>query len=74
MSIEKTTETKQFCIFANGDHNLEFEVEATINGLEIDIGGITIPWDWIEAARKEVFGSTDHHTKGAFGPIDSGDK
>lgn len=35
----------------DGEYNREMRVEATECGLEIDYG-VTIPWEWIDAARR----------------------
>lgn len=39
--------------FADGEYNTEGDIEATKDGIEIDLG-IYISWEWIDAARREL--------------------
>lgn len=39
-------ELKRTSTYADGEHNTDLEIEATQNGLELDLG-VVIPWDWI---------------------------
>lgn len=52
MDAQTKRETGKFT-YANGEYNAELEVEATHNGLELDLGCL-IPWEWILAAREAV--------------------
>jgi len=39
--------------FAWGDYNVDGEIEATEDGIEIDLG-IIITWEWIDEAREAL--------------------
>lgn len=39
-------ELKRTATYADGEYNAQMEIEATEDGLEIDLG-VVIPWAWI---------------------------
>jgi hypothetical protein len=53
MSTKPDTELKIFRSYPNGEYNADMEIEATRDGIELDLG-ITIDWEWIDSARQAL--------------------
>lgn len=63
LSARDRAALKRTATYADGEYNSELEIEATAEGIELDLG-VVIPWEWILFAAGVLRGDQRNQTAG----------